>query len=325
MKLDLEKFSFRSGEIHLNTKMEIKQEIEDIILAQSPVITRWSRDEYLRIIQSDFAAKEWLIPPPMLDRKSGKSAPLMDFVKDRVGIKLGLHSASPQVELLRFQKAQEFIETQIDLGVYICTTAKSQQELGKASGKPWSGPNFHTVVRGLKQLNRMLTVPVCVIGLDLVEAPVRTIDIDNTPPSLMKEFILSYLEDIYEKRIDKNVRVMGKRVDEVFDGVLRLQEKDIILALEISRSSGRFPTRLLSDSIGSFLEAVREYKKITRPEACLRFVLIGEFSSSFISGVFGDAGVAYGWTEDMEVEYEAHTYYEFEEYLTKKRESLLSN
>lgn len=324
MKLDLEKFSFRSGEIHLNVKTEIKQEIEDIILAQSPVISKWSRDEYLRIIQADFAAKGWLIPPPMLDRKSGKSAPLMDFVKDRVGIKLGLHSASPQVELLRFQKAQEFIETQIDLGVYICTTAKSQQELGKASGKPWSGPNFHTIVRGLKQLNRMLTVPVCVIGLDVVEAPVRTIDIDNTPPSLMKEFILSFLEEQYGKRIDKNVRVLGKRVDEVFDGVLRLQEKDVILALEISRSSGRFPTRLLSDSIGTFLEAVREYKKITRPEACLRFVLIGEFSSSFISGVFGDAGVAYGWTEDMEVEYEAHTYEEFEEYLAKKREALLS-
>ena len=54
MKIGLEKYSFRSGEIHLNTKAAIKQEIEDIILAQSPVITRWSRDEYLRIIQADF-------------------------------------------------------------------------------------------------------------------------------------------------------------------------------------------------------------------------------------------------------------------------------
>jgi len=325
MKLGLEKFSFRSGEIHLNTKAEIKQEIEDIILAQSPVITKWSRDEYLRIIQSDFAAKGWMIPPSMVDPKTGKSAPLMDFVKNSVGIKLGLHSASPQVELLRFQKGQEFLETKIDLGVYICTTNKTQQELGKASGKPWSGPNFHTVVRSLKQLNRMLTIPVCIIGLDIVEAPVRTIDIDNTPPSLMKEFILSFLEEQYGKRLDKNVRVLGKRVDETFDAVLRLQEKDVILALEVSRSSGRFPTRLLSDSIGPFLEAVREYKAITRPEACLRFVLIGEFSSSFIQGVFGDAGVAYGWTEDMEVEYEAHTYEEFEEYLAKKREALLSH
>ncbi len=81
---------------------------------------------------------------------------------------------------------------------------------------------------------------------------------------------------------------------------------------------------MLSDSILGFLDAVREYREITRPEACLRFVLMGEFSSDFIAGIFGDAGVAYGYCEDVEVEYEAHSFQEFEDYLAEKREALLN-
>ncbi|MBT4512906.1 MAG: hypothetical protein HOC20_11970 [Chloroflexi bacterium] len=323
MKLGLEKHSYKSGEIHLNTKPAIKEEIESILLAQSPVITKWSRDEYVRIIETDFIAKGWEVPPPMVDKR-GKQTQLMDFRKEKVGVKLGLHSSSAQSDILRFQKAQEFQATQIDLGIYVSTTAACQQQLGKASGKPWGGPSFHTIARSLTSLSRMVSVPVCIIGLDIVQIPVRTIDIDSTPPSLMKEFILSYLERYYGKKIDKNVRVIGKKVNEVFDGVLRLPDKDVILALEVSRSAGRFPTRLLSDSILGFLDAVREYREITRPEACLRFVLMGEFSADFIGSIFGDAGVAYGYCEGIEVEYEAHSFQEFEDYLTEKREALLN-
>lgn len=322
MKLDLEKYSYKSGELHLNTKAAIKEELEGILLAQSPQIDRWSRDEYVRIIQTDFLAKGWLVPPPMADR-GGKSIALMDFMKDRVGVKLGFHSSSPQSDILRFQKAQEFAQTKLDLGVYVVTTAGCQQKLGQMSGKPWAGPNFHTVTRSLKSINRMVSLPVCVIGLDMVEAVVRTINMDATPPSTMKELILSFLENYYGKRIDKNVRVVGKRVNEIFDGVVRLPEKDVILALEVSRSAGTFPTRLMSDSIGPFIEAVKEYQLITRPEASLRFILVGEFSPTFVQDVFGDAGVAFGWSSEIEVEYEAHTFEEFEAYLASKREALL--
>jgi len=322
MNLELEKYSFHQGELHLNTKKALKQEIEDILLAQSPNIAKWSRDEYARMIKADFLAKGWENPPPMADKR-GKLIPLMDFRKEKVGVKLGFQSSSAQADMLRFQKAQEFPQTQIDLGIYVTTTANCQQELGKASGKPWGGTNFHTITRSLTSLNRMVSIPVCIIGLEVTQSPIRTIDLGSTPPSVMKELILSYLEWKYGTHIEKNVRLMGKRVDEYFDGILRLPEKDIILALELSSSGGTFPTRLFSGAIRPFIASVREYQTITRPESCLRFILLGDFNPGIISSTFDDAGIAYGWSEGLEVEYEILSFEDFEAYLAQKREALL--
>ncbi len=322
MKLTLEKHSFRQGELHLNIKTDINREIEDILLAQSPNMAKWSRDEYIRLIKADFQARGWETPAPLRDKR-GNLTSLMDFRKEKVGVKLGFQSSSAQADILRFQKAQEFPETKLDLGVYLTTTATCQQQLGKISGKAWGGPNFHTIARSLSSLNRMVSLPVCVIGLEVARNPIRTIDLDSTPPSVMKELLLVYLEWRYGKRIEKNVRVLGKQVDESFDGILRLAEKDVILALEVSRSGGTFPTRLFSDAIQPFITAVREYQTITRPESCLRFVLLGDFNPNIISSTFDNAGIAYGWSESLEIEYEVHSFEDFESYLAQKREALL--
>ncbi len=319
MKFQLEKYSFRSGELFLNSSPQIKTEIEDILLGQGEFIGTMSRDEYVAVLRQEFLARGWENRPSILDTR-GKPIPLMDFRKERIGVRLGLQPSSPQPDLVKFQTAKRYVSTMVDLGIYVAATAKCQQQLARESGKLWAGPNFNTVTRCLPSIGRLLEVPVCVLGLEAAEVLLRSIDIETMPPHKLKELILDYLENSYGNRVHKNVRVMGKKVDETFDGVISLPEKDVILAVEMSRSTGNFPTRLLSDSISDFIEAVRQYRKITRPDVCLRFILLGPFSGTFIQNIFGSSGTAYGWAEGIEVEYEMHSFDEFEVFLSSMRQ-----
>ena len=117
---------------------------------------------------------------------------------------------------------------------------------------------------------------------------------------------------------------MGKQSFIELDGVIRLKDKDIILSIEISENANALPSRLLGNAVSDKIDMIREYQEITRPEVCLRFILVGPFKSSFIDGIFGSDGIASGWDTDIEIEYEAHSWEEFESFLARKRESLLS-
>jgi hypothetical protein len=321
MRIALDTYSYRSGEIHLNTRPVIKREIEDILLTQNPQFNKWSRDEYDQIVRADFLLRGWESQPSVLDKR-GNPVTLMDFRKERVGIKLGIKPDASIPAIFRLQNAFQSTTAKIDLGIYITATAEFQRFMKKEYNKVWTGPSFNSIAKQFPSLGRLVDLPICVMALDIVRSSVRTIDIEGTPPSVLKKLILTYLEWKYDRKIEKQVRMIGKKVNEEFDGIVRLPEKDIILAIELSRSGGNFPTKLFSDNIRGFVESVREYQQITRPETCLRFVLMGDFSSSIIQGIFNDSGIAYGWSSNMEVEYEVHQLSEFEEFLTMKRESM---
>ena len=321
MRIALEKYSYHSGEIHLNTRPAIKQEIEDILLTQSTQFNKWSRDEYDQIVRADFMLRGWESSPSILDKR-GNPITLMDYRKEGVGVKLGIQPNTPIQEIFKLQKASQSTTAKIDLGIYIAATAEFQRFMKKEYAKVWTGPSFSSITKQFPSLGRMVNLPICVMALDIINDAVRTIDINSTSPSVLKELILSYLEWRYDKRIDKKVRMIGKKVDEEFDGILRLPEKDVVLAIELSRSGGNFPTRLFSDNIRNFIDAVREYQKLTRPETHLRFILLGAFSPSIIKSIFDDSGIAYGWSADIEIEYEVHQIDEFETFLAYKRDAL---
>lgn len=321
MELALQTHSYRNGEVILNTKSSVKKELEDILLSPSQHIAYLSRDEYVEIVRGEFLSKGWQDRPSVMDRRR-RLVPLMDYRKGGVGVTLGLHSNSPQPDLMRFQTARQWATTAVEVGVYVTLTAESQKELARQSGKPWSGPTFGSITRALPPLARLLQTPVCIMGIEVAEQPLKSLDLERTAPSIVKKLILEFLEKEYEVPVYKGVRIVGKHVDLEFDGVMRLPEKDVIFAIEMSRSSGTFPTRLVSDSISSYVAAVKEYRQVTRPEACLRFVLIGNYTHNFIQDVFGPGGVAYGWAEGIEVEYEIHSFTEFEEFLATKRQVL---
>jgi len=323
MKFAIEKFSYRSGELLLNTRPRIRQEIEETLIAPGIDIGTLSRDGYVEVLRAAFLEKGWE-HQPFIWGEEGKANPLMDFRKEGVGIRLGFQPNSPQPELLKFHVAQRHPETMIDVGVYVTSTADCQKELARTTGKLWAGPTFHAVVRSLPPLSRLLETPLCIMGLYVYEAPVQIIDPFEMSATVLKQLILEFLEAHYRKPIEKNVRMVSKGLDVYLDGVLHLEDKDIILAIELSRSSGTFPSRLLSDSILRFIDLVREYRKTTGRKVCLRFVLMGNFSQAFIQDIFGQAGIAYGWAEDMEVEYEVHSFGEFDAFVAARREATRS-
>lgn len=317
LQFALETYSYRSGELVLNARPRIKAEIENLLLHPGVDIETLSRDGYVEVLHAAFVQKGWEHWPSGYDA-SGNLIPLMDFRKEWVGIRLGFQPNSPQVELLKFQTAKRHPATAVDIGIYVTATGSCQRDLAEITGKLWAGPTFQTVVKGLPPLARSLDVPVCIMGLYIYEAPAKVINPFEMSPVLVKQRVLEFLETRYGKRIDKNVHMLHAGLDVYLDGVLSLEDKDVILAVELSRSSGNFPSRLLSDSILRFVEIVRQYRNLTKRNVCLRFVLMGAFSKAFIEDVFGQAGIAYGWAEDIEVEYEVHSFEEFEAFLLER-------
>ncbi len=317
LKFALETYSYRSGELLLNARPRLKQEIESTLLNPGVSIETLSRDGYVEVLHAAFVQKGWEHRPSVFNA-DGNLEPLMDFRKERVGIRLGFQPNSPQIELMKFQTAKRYPHTAVDIGVYVTATAPCQKELAEITGKIWSGPTFQMVTKSLPTLARLLDIPLCIMGLYIYEAPIQAINPLEMSPEAVKQLVLEFLEARYGKRIDKNVHMVHAGRDIYFDGVLSLGDKDVILAVELSRSSGNFPSRLLSDSILRFVEIVRQYRNMAKRNVCLRFVLMGAFSKTFIEDVFGEAGIAYGWAEDIEVEYEVHSFEEFEAFLRER-------
>ena len=170
-----------------------------------------------------------------------------------------------------------------------------------------------------------MLIPTCVIGLDLYETPLKTIDIDKTAPSIIKELILAYLESKYNTKILKNVCVKGSSAVMEFDGIARIDGIDTILALELGGGKGNFPSRLRADSIYAFAETVLGYRETSEREIGLKFILLGNFRSSFIEEKFGEGSPASALAGDMKVSYEVHSFEEFDSYLYQKKAAIAAN
>lgn len=321
MELLMQKYSYRSGEDLLNHKPTIRREIEGILLGQGMTILSLFGDEYSDVIRQSFTAREWQSNLMVVDG-SGQISDVMDFRKDNVGIKLGTPSNSSPTDMIEFQTARNDPSTEIDIGIYIVTMAETQNALLKSSGKPWVGTTMEATVKNFNQIGRQMHVPVCVLGLDLYESPVKSIDIDKTAPSIIKELILAYLESVYNTQILKNVRVKGKHAVMEFDGIAKLDGKDTILAVELCGGKGNFPSRLNSDYLFGFADTVREYGEMSGREICLRFVLLGNFRNSFVEEYFGMGGTATVACEGIEVQYDLRSFESFDMFLANKRAAL---
>lgn len=321
MKLVLDKYSYRSGEDALNRKPGIRREIEAAIMRPGMDVLTFSGAEYVDAIRQELLSKEWENKPTLFD-PSGDIIEAMDLRKDNVGILFGIPSNSSPTDMLGFQTARKSPETNIDLGVYIVTTAQCQSTLAKSSGKPWAGISIESTVKNFSQISRQMLVPTCVIGLDLYESPLKIIDIDKTAPSILKELILAFLESKYNAKILKNVCVKGESAVMEFDGIAKFGGKDTVLALELGGGQGNFHTRLRSDSLYGFANCVLEYQEQLGRELLLQFVLIGNFRPSFIDEMFGLGGTVTTITEGIEVGYEVHSFEEFEAFLVQKKQDL---
>jgi len=168
MRIRLERFSYRFAEQVLNSKLYIKQEIEDILTDPQINLAKLSRPYFNEILNDMFKSKGWECQPSVFDEPGDPSAK-MDFLKERVGIEVAFgHSSFIGIDLLKFQVASYSGLDKIDIGIYVVTTKNFQKTMKQKFDNNWEGSlNFEKVKSYLPHFKSAIQVPIYVIGLDL--------------------------------------------------------------------------------------------------------------------------------------------------------------
>jgi hypothetical protein len=168
MALRLEKFSYRFAEQVLNSRLSLKQEIEDVISIPPLVISSLSRPGFNKQLETRFIQKGWQSQPLVFDNSDDPAA-RMDFLKERVGIEVAFgHASFIGIDLLKLQVASYSGLDKIDVGVYIVTTKSFQSKVHKEFGLNWEGSlSFEKVKKYLPFFKSAIQIPIYVIGIDL--------------------------------------------------------------------------------------------------------------------------------------------------------------
>lgn len=168
MTLRLRILSYRFTEQVLNSKLVIKQEIENLLVDTTIDISSLSRPHFNQILKDRFVGKGWESQPSVFD-EPGDPAAKMDFLKERVGIEVCFgHASFLGIDLLKFQVASYSGLDRIDVGVYVVTTRNFQKHMINDYDQNWEGSlTFEKVVRYLPHLKSAIQVPIYVIGIDL--------------------------------------------------------------------------------------------------------------------------------------------------------------
>ena len=168
MRLRLEQYSFRFAEQVLNSKLAIKQEIEDILTDPAIDIASLSRPNFNKILRESFIEKGWIDQPNVFPDETDPSAK-MDFLKDRVGIEVGFgHGSFLGIDLLKFQVSSYSGLDQIDIGVYVATTKNLQKVLASEYSQNWDGSlTYEKIIRYLPHFKSAIQVPIYVLGIDV--------------------------------------------------------------------------------------------------------------------------------------------------------------
>ena len=168
MSVRLKKYSYRFAEQVFNGKIQIKNELEDIIYSATKDLSVLSRPEFNGLLNEEFEKRGWEAQPPVFDKDDDAYA-RFDFLKDRIGVEVQFgHSSFIGIDLLKFQVASFSNLDTIDFGVYITTTAAFQKKLKAKYGLKWEGSlTFEKVVRYLPYIRSAIQVPIYVIGIDV--------------------------------------------------------------------------------------------------------------------------------------------------------------
>jgi hypothetical protein len=166
--LRLQKFSFRFAEQVLNSKLTLKQEIENILTDPTIDVSMLSRPRFNEMLKQKFVKKGWQSQPSVFNEPKDPSAK-MDFMKERIGIEVGFgHASFIGIDLLKFQVASYSGLDKIDVGVYVVTTHNFQIEMKKQFEQNWEGSlSFEKVVRYLPHFKSAIQLPIYALGIDL--------------------------------------------------------------------------------------------------------------------------------------------------------------
>ena len=73
MRIRLEKFSYRFAEQVLNSKLNLKQEIEETLTDLTIDLSRFSRPNFNKILDEKFSQKDWECQPSVFDEQGDKN------------------------------------------------------------------------------------------------------------------------------------------------------------------------------------------------------------------------------------------------------------
>jgi|SRR6266851_7290360 len=168
ISLRLQKFSYRFAEQVLNSKLALKEEIDQVLLETVEDLTALSRPTFNRLLEQRFVARGWKSQPTVFDDPTDPGAK-MDFLKERVGIEVGFgHASFIGIDLLKFQVSSYSALDKIDVGVYIVTTGKFQKFMKADCAQNWEGSlSFEKVKRYLPHFKSAIQIPIYVVGIDV--------------------------------------------------------------------------------------------------------------------------------------------------------------
>jgi len=160
-------YSYRFAEQVLNSKLELKKEIEEIIGSVNVKPKGFSRPELNRILEAKFTENEWESQPTVFNEPKDPSAKI-DFLKDRIGIEVEFgHSSFIGIDLLKFQTLSYSNLDKIDVGVYILVINDFRKTLCSVYKQKWEGSlTFEKVCRYLPHFRSAIQVPIFVYGLE---------------------------------------------------------------------------------------------------------------------------------------------------------------
>ncbi|HXX46327.1 MAG TPA: BglII/BstYI family type II restriction endonuclease [Candidatus Acidoferrales bacterium] len=166
-RLRLQRYSYRFAEQVLNSKLALKEEIEDVLSARIADFRTLSRPGFNKLLEERFVAKGCIKQPPVFDEPDDPGAK-MDFLKDRIGIEVGFgHASFIGIDLLKFQVASYSALNKIDVGVYITTTTKFQKSMMSEYGQNWEGSlSYEKVCRYLPHFKSAIQLPIWVLGIE---------------------------------------------------------------------------------------------------------------------------------------------------------------
>jgi len=168
MSVRLRKFSYRYAEQVFNSKLDIKNEIEEIIYNVTNDLSILSRPKFNALLKKEFTKRKWINQPQVFDNDT-KAYARFDFLKDRIGVEVQFgHPSFIGIDLLKFQVASYSNLDTIDFAVYITTTSRFQKYLIDNYGLKWDGSlTFEKVVNYLPHIKSAIQIPIYVIGIDL--------------------------------------------------------------------------------------------------------------------------------------------------------------
>jgi hypothetical protein len=166
-KFSLEKFSYRFAEQVLNGRLNLKQEIENILLERADP-NSLSRPAFNKLLEQRFVSHGWISQPAVFDEPNDPGAK-MDFLKERIGVEVGFgHASFIGIDLLKFQVSSYSALDKIDVGIYVVTTANFQKVMKQTFNQNWEGSlTFEKVKRYLPHFKSAIQVPIQVLGIDL--------------------------------------------------------------------------------------------------------------------------------------------------------------